>query len=303
MFVVLRVFLYSMSMTLTNPIELTKLAWVDYKKHLRTIVTILLVPNLLSHFAGQMSGHYQVNPSNVGLLIVIAMIVFSIWSQITIFMAVVYPNDKCTFVEWYSKSWKYIWSYCWLLVISGAIIFSGMILFVIPGIIFSIWFSMGIYVLIDLKLKGMDALQASTELVRGHWFAVWWRIVVAGLISVAASIMVSILVSILQLPYESAISGVIIATFVTPFVYIYTFKLYNELKDLKGNYTFVRRNTYSWSFLAIAIAGIFVIPALIIILSIGNGLKNTRKNIDSTKYKMEQLQNDQERQMRKIQEN
>lgn len=292
-----------MSMTLTNPIELTKLAWVDYKKHLRTIVTILLVPNLLSHFAGQMSGHYQVNPSNVGLLIVIAMIVFSIWSQITIFMAVVYPNDKCTFVEWYSKSWKYIWSYCWLLVISGAIIFSGMILFVIPGIIFSIWFSMGIYVLIDLKLKGMDALQASTELVRGHWFAVWWRIVVAGLISVTASIMVSILVSILQLPYESAISGVIIATFVTPFVYIYTFKLYNELKDLKGNYTFVRRNTYSWSFLAIAIVGIFVIPALIIILSIGNGLKNTRKNIDSTKYKMEQLQNDQERQMRKIQEN
>ncbi len=303
MFVVLRMFLYSMSMTLTSPIELTKLAWADYKKHLRTIVTILLIPNLLSRFAGQMGGHYQVNPSPFSFIIVLAMIVLSIWSQITIFMAIVYPNDKFTFAQWYNRSWKYIWSYCWLLFISSAIIFSGVILFVIPGIIFSIWFSMGIFVLIDRKLTGLDALQGSTELVKGHWFAVLWRVLVAGLISLVASIMVSILVNILHLPYHAEISGVIIATFVTPFVYMYTFKVYNELKALKGEYTFVRSNRYSWSFLAIAIAGIFVIPALIIILSIGNGLKNTRKNIDSTKYKMEQLQNDQERQMRKIQEN
>jgi len=162
---------------------------------------------------------------------------------------------------------------------------------------------MGVYVLMDKHMKGMSALQYSYELVRGHWFAVLWRCIVSGILTLIASIGISILVKILHFPYETQISGVLIATFVTPFTYMYSFRLYKELKELKGEYTFVKSKKFFWTFIAIAIASVLIIPVLIIVLIVGTGLHRTQKNIDSTKYRMEQLRNEQERRIRNVQEN
>ena len=303
MFVVFRMFLYSNTMKLTKPVDLIKQTWEDYKTHLRMIVTILLVPNILARFIGQMGGHYKAAPSPFSFLFIIAVTIFSIWSQVTIFMAIVKPSENLTFADWYKKSWKYIWSYSWLIFLSGIIILSGILLLLLPGIIFSIWFSMGVYVLMDKHMKGMSALQYSYELVRGHWFAVLWRCIVSGILTLIASIGISILVKILHFPYETQISGVLIATFVTPFTYMYSFRLYKELKELKGEYTFVKSKKFFWTFIAIAIASVLIIPVLIIVLIVGTGLHRTQKNIDSTKYRMEQLRNEQERRIRNVQEN
>ena len=62
MFVVFRMFLYINTMTLTKPVDLIKQTWEDYKTYLRMIVTILLVPNILARFIGQMGGHYKAAP-------------------------------------------------------------------------------------------------------------------------------------------------------------------------------------------------------------------------------------------------
>ena len=290
-------------MKLTKPVDLIKQTWEDYKTHLRMIVRILLVPNILARFIGQMGGHYKAAPSPFSFLFIIAVTIFSIWSQVTIFMAIVKPSENLTFADWYKKSWKYIWSYSWLIFLSGIIILSGILLLLLPGIIFSIWFSMGVYVLMDKHMKGMSALQYSYELVRGHWFAVLWRCIVSGILTLIASIGISILVKILHFPYETQISGVLIATFVTPFTYMYSFRLYKELKELKGEYTFVKSKKFFWTFIAIAIASVLIIPVLIIVLIVGTGLHRTQKNIDSTKYRMEQLRNEQERRIRNVQEN
>ncbi len=303
MFVVLRMFLYSMSMALTKTVDFIKQTWVDYKTHLRMIVTILLVPNILTQFIGQWGGHSRSTPGSFGLLFVILVTIFSLWSQVTIFMAIVKPSETLTFVDWYKKSWKYIWSYSWLIFLSGIIILSGILLFIVPGIIFSIWFSMGIYVLMDKHLKGMSALQYSYELVSGHWFAVFWRCIVNGILMFIASIGITILIKILHFPYEAQISGVLIATFVTPFTYMYSFRLYKELKEMRGNHVFTKSKKFFWTFIAITIAIVLIIPVLIIVLIVGSALHRTQKNIDSTKYNMEQMQNDNERRIRNVQEN
>jgi hypothetical protein len=267
------------------------------------IVTILLVPNILAQFIGQMGGHYKAALSPFSFLFVIAVTIFSIWSQVTIFMAIVKPSENFTFADWYKKSWKYIWSYCWLLFLSGIIIFSGVLFFVIPGIIFAIWFSMGVYLLMDKHLKGMNALQYSYELVRGHWFAVLWRCIVSGILTLIASIGISILVDILHLPYETQISGVLIATFVTPFTYMYSFRLYKELNEIKGDHTFAKSNKFYWTFMAISLVSIFIIPVLVIIMIVGSGLNRTQKNIDSIKHRMEELRGEQQRKIRNVQQN
>ena len=57
-----------------------------------------------------------------------------------------------------------IWtSILWYLAIMG-----GFILFIIPGILFSLWFGLAHHVVVLEDLSGIDALSRSKKLVRGH---------------------------------------------------------------------------------------------------------------------------------------
>jgi len=50
-----------------------------------------------------------------------------------------------------------------------------MILLIIPGIIFAVWFSFGNYILILGDAKGVNALKTSKALVKGYFWPVLWR--------------------------------------------------------------------------------------------------------------------------------
>ena len=62
------------------------------------------------------------------------------------------------------------------LMVAIAVI-AGLFLLIIPGVIFSVWFSFVLYEVIFEGKKGMDALHASKGMVTGRWFDVLWRLV------------------------------------------------------------------------------------------------------------------------------
>lgn len=57
----------------------------------------------------------------------------------------------------------------------------GIFLFIIPGIIFSIWFAFTNYAVVVDGKRGIEALKASKVLVKGRWWAVFLRLVIPGL--------------------------------------------------------------------------------------------------------------------------
>jgi len=63
-----------------------------------------------------------------------------------------------------------------LSIIVGLIIFGGLLLFIIPGIIFGVWYAFAMYeiVLNDKKIK--ESLHNSKLLVKGRWWSVVWRL-------------------------------------------------------------------------------------------------------------------------------
>jgi hypothetical protein len=71
-----------------------------------------------------------------------------------------------------------VWSYLWVMLLSSAVLFSGFILLVVPGIILSTYLVFALYVRADESGKGMATLIRSTELVRGYWLAVTGRLTV-----------------------------------------------------------------------------------------------------------------------------
>ena len=120
----------------------------------------------------------------------------------------------------------------WIEILYGLIVIVGLILLVIPGIIFSVWYFFAIYILASEGLRGRKALSRSKELVSGNFGKVLWRLFIVIIIAVAGNYLFNFLIiNILQAPsFLEDIFGLVMF----PFFIIYCFLLYENLKNLKG---------------------------------------------------------------------
>src|SRR3989344_3746678 len=91
------------------------------------------------------------------------------------------------------------WSYLWVLSLSTLVLFSGFIMFIIPGIILSTYLMFALHTRAAESATGMDSLVRSTELVRGYWWAVTAR-----LIFLSVGFALGILASIVGLTQDTA---------------------------------------------------------------------------------------------------
>jgi hypothetical protein len=64
----------------------------------------------------------------------------------------------------------------WVLVLSGLLIFGGLLFFIIPGLIVAISVTFAQYIYVSEDKRGMAALLASRALVGGRWFKVFRKI-------------------------------------------------------------------------------------------------------------------------------
>jgi phage FluMu protein Com len=118
------------------------------------------------------------------------------------------------------KGWERLGSFIWLYSLAGFIIVGGFLLFIVPGVIFYIWFFFGQFVLVAEGDRGMAALLKSKEYVKGRWLDVFFRIFVLWLISVAAGMI--------------PVAGSFLSLLFIPFSMIYHYLIYAELREIRG---------------------------------------------------------------------
>lgn len=87
-------------------------------------------------------------------------------------------------------------------ILTGLAVLGGLILLVIPGIIFSIWFAFGFYALVLDNKRGTEALKHSKSLVAGRWWGVFWRLLAPALVF---GIITSIIQWIIGIPFGSGL--------------------------------------------------------------------------------------------------
>ncbi|MBZ1356676.1 MAG: hypothetical protein KY054_02840 [Candidatus Nealsonbacteria bacterium] len=141
--------------------------------------------------------------------------------------------------ESYKRGLKILGSYIWVYFLLTIIIAGGFLLFIIPGILFSIWFSLAIFISVFEERKGFDALFRSKYLVKGKFLGVLGRFLALGLIIGLGLFLVFALIffGIENKQVEGQVIEVIgyfIQLFVLPFFLIYGFLIYNNLKEIKA---------------------------------------------------------------------
>ncbi len=112
-----------------------------------------------------------------------------------------------------------------LLLLLGLLITGGTLLLILPGILFTVWFFFCHYILAEEGLRGLQALERSRQLVRGHWWAVFGRFALLLLIALSTAILTA------RLPVIGAALNFAFSLLLTPFSLLYYYLLYQDLKS------------------------------------------------------------------------
>lgn len=104
-----------------------------------------------------------------------AIIYFLLQGYVGVFL-LVKKNYEGGSLETFKEARKYVLSYIGLALMVSVFVLLWSLLLIIPGIIYSILYSLAIYVFFFEGKKGMAAIKRSKELVKGYWWAVFGRV-------------------------------------------------------------------------------------------------------------------------------
>lgn len=134
------------------------------------------------------------------ILLILGYIFVSLWMTIVIIkiIANLYLGLPVDMDNIYEESFRKVPSYLWVNILNFLVVLGGTLLFIIPGIIFSIWFTFAPYIniLAANDNKGVPALKLSYYLTKGRWLDIFIRLFVCGLIVGLASLGIMLICSI-----------------------------------------------------------------------------------------------------------
>jgi hypothetical protein len=222
--------------------------WRIYKEKFWTLFSLTAIPLALSLLASILQGNTPLQGNmpagqeirSINLLffpIMLVLIIVGLWTFVSLFYVINNREKSVGFKEAMANGWPRIVPFFWISFLTGLISMLGFFLFIIPGIIFSVWYILSEYVFIAEGLKGAAALKRSKELVKGFWWKVFWRFLGFGFIIFLAMIPVLIITLVLSffgLTLVGAILNSIFNALITPLSAVYGFLVYESLKKAKS---------------------------------------------------------------------
>ncbi len=216
-----------------TPIEYIKEAWKIYtdKKNFRFFARVMAIVTVLSGILSYVMGYFYPfkypaqsidysNPRELGLFIilVVAISIIGLWGKSVGYMAVIKmgKDEKEILKLGYLKMWKFFL----IMLVSGLIIVLGLVALIIPGIIFSVKYSMSPFLVMEKNLGVKAALSESSKMVKGIFWKVFGRFIVFGLFTMLISILVDLV------PYGG---GYLLTTFAAPFFLLPFYLLYKDV--------------------------------------------------------------------------
>lgn len=125
-------------------------------------------------------------------------------------------------------------------------------LLVIPGILFSVWFFLSQFVLVDEDERGMRALLKSKAYVQGKFFDVFLRLLAVWVASVLIG-MVPLL-------------GPLLSILFVPYMMIFSWLIYDDLRPKSGKMAFACTTGEKAVWLGVGALGFLIVPVTLLVL-------------------------------------
>ena len=242
--------------------ELLSASWEIYRQRFGTLVGLYLISILLFilPLAILLGGGFALGMLFLDakyVLIAIGGILGLFIACVTVFwgtagLTIAISDEGLGVSSALSRGWAKVWSFVWLFSILGFVITGGFLLFILPGMLFLVWFSFAQFVLAEEDERGMNAMLKSREYVKGYGGEVFLRIFLIWIIAAVVGIV--------------SLIGPILSIVFFPFVLIYLYQIYAELKAVPRAQVHIPSTGEKAKWLLVSLPGYIVVPVMIIAL-------------------------------------
>lgn len=179
-----------------GPIQLLKDSFALVKENLSLLFAILIVPIILSFLVALLAPNPEVGITPaLNVIVYFALVVLYMVVSVLMSVALIIVIDKkaVTAKEAYKQSMKYFWRYVGLSILMSIILVIGFLLFIIPGIIMSVWFAFATLILILENSTIVESMKKSREYVRGKWWQILGRLLAMSAFIIILQVLLSML--------------------------------------------------------------------------------------------------------------
>ncbi len=267
--------------------EFFRNVWQVYRDKYWQLVGLVLLPVALLTLPVFLN-------SVAGAILGIVGILSAIFAQGAVIVAVLRRDTAIAWREAYRETWFKFSSILWVAVLVSFITIGGFLLFVIPGVIFTVWFMFSLVALLVENNRGMEALLKSREYVRNYFWPVFGRYLLFVLISLVVVGVISGLVELFvgDVVIVAAFAEALLALVLIPFGVVFQVLLYENLKSVKVGQTMIVNGGRKTAYLVWALVGWLWIIVMLWMMSVlfagfagwvvGGGLKNLDLPITAT---------------------
>jgi len=239
--------------------ELINLTLKTYADNWQKFATLLIIPLTLSFLMNLTFYGLQFYENlwlwliweSVMVVFFIAFIALYFFSYLSQFLLLGNLDQEVSFSnlkDWYKKTLPYIWPMAMVSLVYSIFAILGFIALIIPGIVIMVYYSFAIYAVMFENNKFEGAFGRSRELVKGYWWAVFGRFVAGILLIYLAYLSLSAIfwllhwgmVFLFNFFISTDLAGllynllsVFMGLVAGPLAIIYTYKIYNSLKEMK----------------------------------------------------------------------
>lgn len=234
-------------------LDLIKESWTDYKKSVLKFIEVFVyglvgvIPLFAILLLALIYGTTGLAQSAAWYTNLILGIIAFILFLVSIYFAIVYSirtmvasilllkNNFSSAKESFKEAKPYIVKYLAVSLLVVVLTIAWFYAFVIPALIFAVYYGFAQYVLVAEDKRPFSAVERSYDLVRGYWWPVFGRLVLLVIIGMVIYALIS---SPLFLMIDGSLPAFTYGIFINliwaalfPYFLIYSFKLYESLKE------------------------------------------------------------------------
>ncbi|BCR05307.1 membrane protein [Desulfuromonas versatilis] len=241
--------------------ELFSRTWEVFKRRILTLIGINLLAMvlalaayfLLGSGADLLRGMFGDNPVVMGLAALV-MVGLSLLVVTAVCAAMTYAivDEDLGVREALGYGIQNFRSFLWVFTLAGFILCGGYLAFILPGLLFTVWFVFAQFVLAHDDVRGMEALLKSRAYVRGHGWGVCGRLLLLGVLGTVVSLI--------------PIVGLLASLLLGPFTLIYYHEIFRDLRAIKTNLSYPGSGREKAKWLLAGTAGYLVVPVFGLLL-------------------------------------
>lgn len=207
-----------------------------------------------------------------GALAILAALA-ALWMGVALLFAVRDDIAGNTVFGSYKLARNYVFPMLWIALLSILVVWGGIMLVIIPGIVAAVWLTVSRFVLVVEDARGMKALAKSKAYVSGNWWAVLLRLGALAAVTISISIAVNMVLGLISgadpsskdmTPLQNI--GDMVVSIVTSFYSVsYLYALYTSLRDARPEVRAKAEHpngALTW-FILVPLVGMAIVAALL----------------------------------------